>query len=66
MSGVRADFRDDDRTLVVYDDDTKGVRIGIQALEPWYGAGVLIPPDHPAYRAAQAFVAALASTKETP
>lgn len=37
-----------------------GVRIGCQALEPWYGAGVLIPQSHPAYAAAVAFLAALA------
>lgn len=37
-----------------------GVRIGCQALEPWYGTGVLIPPSHPAYLPAQRFLAALA------
>lgn len=36
-----------------------GVRIGVQFLEPMYGGGVLIPPGHPAYPAAVAFLAAL-------
>lgn len=57
-----ADYRDGDVTLVVWKGDV-GVRIGLQALEPWYGTGVLIPPDHPAYPAALAFQAALAAAE---
>lgn len=58
----RADYRDGDVTLVGAVRQ-EGVRIGVQALEPWYGAGVLIPPSHPAYRPALALVAALAQAQ---
>lgn len=55
----RAEYRDGDVTLVgrVFEE---GVRIGCQALEPWYGTGVLIPPTHRAYMPAQRLLAALA------
>ena len=58
-----ADYRDGDVTLVVYK-GPEGVRIGMQALEPWYGTGVLISVDHPAYPAALALQAALALSEE--
>ena len=56
------DYRDGDVTLVAHKGD-EGVRIGMQALEPWYATGVLIPVDHPAYPAALAFWAALAQAE---
>ncbi|MFB9991457.1 hypothetical protein ACFFLM_05670 [Deinococcus oregonensis] len=57
----RAEFRDaaDQCTLVGQVMD-EGVRIGFHTLEPVYAAGVLIPGHHPAYRAAQTLLAALA------
>lgn len=59
-----AEYRDPEKevTLVgrVFPD---GVRIGCQALEPWYGTGVLIPSSHPAYLPAQRFLAALAQAR---
>lgn len=59
-----AAYRDGNITLVG-DVSGDGVRIGLRAAEPWYGAGVLIPPGHPAYRAAQAFLAALCDPPQT-
>lgn len=60
----RATHRDGDTILIARVGDD-GLRIGLQALEPWYGTGVLLTPDHPAYAAGLAFVAALAQAEAT-
>jgi len=58
----RASYRDGDVALVGHVGND-GLRIGMHALEPWYATGVLLKPDHPAYRAGLAFLAALAGSE---
>ena len=58
-----ADFRDGEVTLVTANDE-QGLRIGLQALGPWYATGICIPPTHPAYHAALALHAALVSAQK--
>lgn len=54
----RASFASGD-TVLVGIELPEGINIGIHASEPYFANGVIIPRDHPAYRPAKQFVAAL-------
>jgi hypothetical protein len=58
-----AHHRTGDVSLAIHS-GLEGVRIGIQALEPFYATGVLIPPDHLAYEAARTLQTILAMVED--